>query len=274
MKLRPIYFPFLYHYHTTLQTALPTRLDAPSSGLPHHPFIFFCPPPISVPTSSPPLLLPSTSRREDRPEVTLPPRKRLGIALGPRYEVGENSSAAAARPAGGLRADYGFVATIDREDQAGAPVSTDTELGRHMTAFKTRVRQYTDEIYTMLDDEQTRLDCPEKAWKAMMDARDKAVISEMLKADHRRSAEMRELRTADRISGSTTGAVLPALQGTSRTPLGCSNMVEFHVMIVSHDVAYAMTWADLRKKMTDKYCPRNEMKKLEAEWMEFEMKGY
>ncbi|GKB58739.1 putative reverse transcriptase domain-containing protein [Tanacetum coccineum] len=251
MKLRPIYFPFLYHYHTTLQTALPTRLDAPSSGLPHHPFIFFCPPPISVPTSSPPLLLPSTSRREDRPEVTLPPRKRLGIALGPRYEVGENSSAAAARPAGGLRADYGFVATIDREDQAGAPVSTDTELGRHMTAFKTRVRQYTDEIYTMLDDEQTRLDCPEKAWKAMMDARDKAVISEMLKADHRRSAEMRELRTADHTRQ--------------------HQLIQTLTMI--HDVAYAMTWADLRKKMTDKYCPRNEMKKLEAEWMEFEMKG-
>ncbi|GJT67383.1 hypothetical protein Tco_1018863 [Tanacetum coccineum] len=36
---------------------------------------------------------------------------------------------------------------------------------------------------------------------------------------------------------------------------------------VSHDVAYAMTWANLRKKMTDKYCPRNEMKKLEAELM-------
>ncbi|GJT92773.1 putative reverse transcriptase domain-containing protein [Tanacetum coccineum] len=29
--------------------------------------------------------------------------------------------------------------------------------------------------------------------------------------------------------------------------------------------AYSMTWVDLRKKMTDKYCPRNEMKKLEAE---------
>ncbi|GKF02532.1 hypothetical protein Tco_0029455 [Tanacetum coccineum] len=26
-----------------------------------------------------------------------------------------------------------------------------------------------------------------------------------------------------------------------------------HVMSVSHDAAYAMTWADLRKKMTDKY---------------------
>ncbi|GKF94757.1 hypothetical protein Tco_0284457 [Tanacetum coccineum] len=74
----------------------PTRSDAPSSAIP-------------------PLLLPSASRREDRPDVTLPPQKRLGIALGPGYEVGESSSAAAARPAGGLRADYGFVATMDRE---------------------------------------------------------------------------------------------------------------------------------------------------------------
>nr|GEZ69132.1 reverse transcriptase domain-containing protein [Tanacetum cinerariifolium] len=51
-------------------------------------------------TLSPPLQLPSASRREDRPEVTLPPRKRLDIALGLRYKVGESSSAAAARPAG------------------------------------------------------------------------------------------------------------------------------------------------------------------------------
>ncbi|GJR96863.1 hypothetical protein Tco_0269037 [Tanacetum coccineum] len=86
----------------------PTRSDAPSSGIPP-------PLPISVPTSSPPLLLPYASRREDRPKVTLPPRKRLGIALGPGYEVGESSFIAAARPARGLRADYGFVATMDRE---------------------------------------------------------------------------------------------------------------------------------------------------------------
>nr|GEX07894.1 3-isopropylmalate dehydrogenase, chloroplastic-like [Tanacetum cinerariifolium] len=66
-------------------------------------------------TSPPSSQLPSASRREDRPEVTLPPRRRLGIALGPRYEVGESSSTIAARPAGGFRADYGFVATVDRE---------------------------------------------------------------------------------------------------------------------------------------------------------------
>nr|GFD59119.1 hypothetical protein [Tanacetum cinerariifolium] len=33
----------------------------------------------------------------------------------PRYEVEESSSTAAARPAGGFRADYGFVAIVDRE---------------------------------------------------------------------------------------------------------------------------------------------------------------
>ncbi|GKC56868.1 reverse transcriptase domain-containing protein [Tanacetum coccineum] len=46
-----------------------------------------------------------------------------------------------------------------------------------------------------------------------------------------------------------------------------------HVLTVSHDVAYAMTWADLRNKMTNKYYPRNEMKKLEAELWNLKVKG-
>ncbi|GJX71639.1 reverse transcriptase domain-containing protein [Tanacetum coccineum] len=37
-----------------------------------------------------------------------------------------------------------------------------------------------------------------------------------------------------------------------------------HVRTVCHDVAYAMTWTDLKKKMTNKYCPRGEIKKLEV----------
>nr|GEU30141.1 putative reverse transcriptase domain-containing protein [Tanacetum cinerariifolium] len=36
-----------------------------------------------------------------------------------------------------------------------------------------------------------------------------------------------------------------------------------HVTTVGPDVAYAMTWTNLRKKMTDKYYPRGEIKKLE-----------
>ncbi|GJY20325.1 hypothetical protein Tco_0392891, partial [Tanacetum coccineum] len=65
--------------------------------------------PIPLPTSSPPLLLPSTNCRAGVFEVTLPPRKRLCIALGLRFEVGESSSAPTARPTGGFRADYGNV---------------------------------------------------------------------------------------------------------------------------------------------------------------------
>ncbi|GKC37317.1 reverse transcriptase domain-containing protein, partial [Tanacetum coccineum] len=46
-----------------------------------------------------------------------------------------------------------------------------------------------------------------------------------------------------------------------------------HVMTVTHDVAYSMTWVNLKKKMTDKYCPRNEMKKLEAELWDLKVIG-
>nr|GEZ90510.1 putative reverse transcriptase domain-containing protein [Tanacetum cinerariifolium] len=90
--------------------------SSPPSWIPFPPLPpILSPPSHAASTSSPRLQPPSASRREDRPEVTLLPQKRLGIALGPRYEVGESSSAAAARTARGLRADYGFVATMDRE---------------------------------------------------------------------------------------------------------------------------------------------------------------
>ncbi|GKE45962.1 hypothetical protein Tco_1473246 [Tanacetum coccineum] len=238
----------------------PTRPDAPLLGIPP-------PLPISVPTSSPPLLLPSTSRREDRPEVTLPSRKRLGIALGPRYEVGESSFAAAARPTRGLRADCGFVATMDREIRRdperevgygitdswdeivetlqGAPVSTDTELGRHVTAFETRVRQDTDEVYTRLDDEQsqrqllagrlnmlfrdrrahaytrhqieTEARLSREAWRRSMDASDLArgEVMSLRTTVLAQMSEIRELHDADRRRQAVISEMLKADQRRS-----------------------------------------------------------
>ncbi|GJV19053.1 reverse transcriptase domain-containing protein [Tanacetum coccineum] len=46
-----------------------------------------------------------------------------------------------------------------------------------------------------------------------------------------------------------------------------------HVKTVGHDVAYAMTWTNLKKKMTNKYCPRGEVKKLEGEMWNLKVKG-
>ncbi|GJZ78994.1 hypothetical protein Tco_0643831 [Tanacetum coccineum] len=164
----PIILPHSRASMAMMRVAAPsTYILAPRSETP--PLL-----PIPLPTSSPPLLLPSTDYRVDVPEVTLPPRKRLCIAPGPRYEVGECSSAPTARPTGGFRADYGFFGTLDAEirrdpdreigygitdiwvdpDEIAEEVpETDVaELGQRMINFITTVRQDTDEIYRRLGD--------------------------------------------------------------------------------------------------------------------------
>nr|GFB26385.1 reverse transcriptase domain-containing protein [Tanacetum cinerariifolium] len=42
---------------------------------------------------------------------------------------------------------------------------------------------------------------------------------------------------------------------------------------VGHEAAYSMSWKTLIKMMTDKYCPRNEIRKLEVELWELKVKG-
>ncbi|GKE60977.1 hypothetical protein Tco_1511344, partial [Tanacetum coccineum] len=48
---------------------------------------------------------------------------------------------------------------------------------------------------------------------------------------------------------------------------GALTLWNSHVKTVGHDIAYAMTWTNLKKKMTDKYCPKGEIKKLEVKMM-------
>nr|GEX25438.1 putative reverse transcriptase domain-containing protein [Tanacetum cinerariifolium] len=130
--------------------------------------------PIPLPTLSPPLLLPPTDYRANVPDVMLPPRKGLCIAIGPMFEVRKCSSAPSARPTGGFRADYGFIGTLDAEirhdlnikigyriidvwedpDEVAEEIpATDVAvLSQRMTDFVTTVRQDTNEIYGRLDD--------------------------------------------------------------------------------------------------------------------------
>nr|GFB21580.1 hypothetical protein [Tanacetum cinerariifolium] len=46
-----------------------------------------------------------------------------------------------------------------------------------------------------------------------------------------------------------------------------------HVKIVGHEVAYGMPWKTLMKMMTKKYCPRNEIRKLEMKLWDLKVKG-
>ncbi|GJU76021.1 putative reverse transcriptase domain-containing protein [Tanacetum coccineum] len=313
-------------------TSHPPPSSTPPSGTP--PLL-----PISLPTPSPPLMLPSTDHRTDRPKVCLQPRKRLCIAFGPRYEVKESSSAPAARPTRGFTADYGFIATLDREirrdperdvgyritdtwdemlvDMPGAPATDDTELGWRMTDLVTTVRQDTDKIYGRLDDAKSeqhlmtgqlnilRRDRTTHTRITLLMEREARLSREAW----RRSMDASDFARSEVSSLQIQVTVLQGKQGPARGPTqpkiseeaaiiqervervaqectyqdfmkyqpllfkGTEGVVELTQWTVGHDVTYAMTWTDLKKKMTDKYCPRGEIKKLEAELWNLKVKG-
>ncbi|GJS97816.1 putative reverse transcriptase domain-containing protein [Tanacetum coccineum] len=332
----------------TPSTSYPLPSSTPPSGTP--PVL-----PIPLPTPSPPLLLPTTDCRAGVSEVTLPPRKRLCIALGPRYEVGESSSAPTARPTRGFRADYGFVATLNDEiirdpkrdvgyritdtwdemlvGMPGAPVTDDIELGRRMTNFVTIVRQDIDEIYGRLDDAQGDRSLMSGQLNMLFrDRRAHARIALLMEREARLSsdgdcilassrprstgiacgdtktdeyipdiAQLKVMidqgvtdalaaRDADRNTNGddshNSGTGVRRIERVAREctypdfmkcqPLnfkGTKGVVKLIHWTVGHDAAYAMTWTDLKKKMTDKYCPRGEIKKLAVELWNLKVKG-
>ncbi|GJX88340.1 reverse transcriptase domain-containing protein [Tanacetum coccineum] len=49
--------------------------------------------------------------------------------------------------------------------------------------------------------------------------------------------------------------------------------LNFHVKTVGHDATYRMSWKTLKKMMTEKYCPRSEIKKLEIVIWNLKVKG-
>ncbi|GKF82204.1 reverse transcriptase domain-containing protein, partial [Tanacetum coccineum] len=46
-----------------------------------------------------------------------------------------------------------------------------------------------------------------------------------------------------------------------------------HVKTTTPELAHAMSWATLKKMMTDKYCPRGEIKKIETEIWNLKVRG-
>ncbi|GJS80351.1 hypothetical protein Tco_0730232, partial [Tanacetum coccineum] len=142
---------------------------------------------------------------------------------------------------------YGITDSWDEivETLQGAPVSTDTELGQHMTAFETRVRQDTDEIYTRLDYEQsqrqllasrlnmffkdrrahaytrhqmeTKARLSREAWRRSMDASDLArgEVMSLRTIVLGQMSEIRELHAADRKRHAVISEMLKANQRRS-----------------------------------------------------------
>ncbi|GKC92725.1 hypothetical protein Tco_1158167 [Tanacetum coccineum] len=131
-----------------------TPLSYPLPQIPSPPLLASPPafvlPALPLPTSSPPLQLLSSDRRADRLEITLPPRKRLCIDLGPRCEVGY-----------GIRAeevDYGIRdAWVDPRDATEEVALTTLEgVNTRVTELASIQEQDTQDIYGVVEDTQGR----------------------------------------------------------------------------------------------------------------------
>nr|GFC70291.1 hypothetical protein [Tanacetum cinerariifolium] len=127
-----------------------TTLSSPLPQIPSPPLLA-SPPilPIPLPTASLPLQLLSSDRRANRPEVTLPPQKRLRIIHCSRYKAGESSAAAAARPIEGRRTDYGFVGSEEA-------LTTLEGVNTRVTELAAVQEQDTQDIYGVMEDAQGR----------------------------------------------------------------------------------------------------------------------
>ncbi|GJR66702.1 hypothetical protein Tco_0012767 [Tanacetum coccineum] len=98
--------------------------------------------PLPLPTSSPPLQLLSSDHRTDRPEITLPPRKRFGVDLGPRAE----------------EVGYGIrdVWVDPRETVEEVALMTLEGVNTRVTKLTAVQEQDTQDIYAVIGDTQDR----------------------------------------------------------------------------------------------------------------------
>ncbi|GKA46979.1 putative reverse transcriptase domain-containing protein [Tanacetum coccineum] len=250
------------------------------------------------------MLLPSTTHRDDIPEADMPLRKRAcftAYVFG--FEVGE-SSAAAARQIG---LD---VATVNATP--GCPVSREVGYGieddahddralhraRVNTLFRDRRYHLHTDVLVESESRHARQKMPPKKRTTtatttpvpMTDATIKALIAQgvvdalaEIEADRtsRNGDDNHDLgtgsRRTERAARECTYNDFLKYQplnfkGTKRV-VGLTQWLEKMESTVSHAVAYGMTWKALKKMMTDKYCPRGEIKKLEIELWNLKVKG-
>nr|GFC75002.1 hypothetical protein [Tanacetum cinerariifolium] len=111
--------------------------------------------PIPLPAASPPLQLLSFDRRADRPEFTLPPRKRLSIVHCPGYEAGEKAEIRRQRAED---IGYGIRDTwIDPRDVAEEEALTTLEgVNTRVTELVAVQEQDIQDIYEVMEDTQGR----------------------------------------------------------------------------------------------------------------------
>nr|GEX10095.1 hypothetical protein [Tanacetum cinerariifolium] len=197
--------------------------------------------------SPPPLYIPPpVDRRDDILETEMPPRKRLCLStLGSIYEIEESSTA---RP-------------------TGDPADAVPEIA-HMTLgeVNTRVTELAElhehdiqDLYALLEDAQ--------------DSRTR--ISQRVTMDSQRVDLLMEDMTTHQETILIVKEEAYAAREAWAQSIGWNAVLTWwnsQIRSLGPD-AYLMTWEVLKKKMTDKYCPQGEIKKLEIKLWNLKVKG-
>nr|GEV95391.1 putative reverse transcriptase domain-containing protein [Tanacetum cinerariifolium] len=204
------------------------------------------PSPPLPPSAYPP---PPVDRRDGIPETEQPPRKRLCLStLGSRNEVGESSTR-------GRGVDYGFANTVETEMRHRGI----GEVGQIM-ALVTRQGQNPPPPNTDTPPHQMT---PESV-QAMID---QALLRNSTNGDGSQSVIglTRWIEKMESIFNISGCAIENQVKFATCTLLDAALTWWNSQIRTLGPKAYAMTWEVLKKKMTKKYCPQGELKKLEIE---------
>nr|GEY22582.1 hypothetical protein [Tanacetum cinerariifolium] len=211
-------------------------------------------------------LLPSTSRRTDILETGMPPWKKAcltTLALG--FEIGESSVAGTVRQLGPTESDLRRC----RVEQAGYEI-TDTWDDILTTALG------HIEILEARDPEPQEgpAEAGSSCVVAVLAERDADKSRNGDNSNDSGTGERRQMTTPRECSYIDFLKCQPmSFQGTEGVIGSALTWWNSHIRAVRHDVSYAMPWAALKRMITDKYCPRDEIQKLEFEYWNLKVKG-
>nr|GEZ38248.1 reverse transcriptase domain-containing protein [Tanacetum cinerariifolium]GEZ38259.1 reverse transcriptase domain-containing protein [Tanacetum cinerariifolium] len=259
-----------------------------------------------LPSGTPPLLpiplpVPSTSRRAEIPEADTPPRKRLLLtAPRPGCEVGESYAAATTRQPGPTMAPVRAKIEVLRRERLAYEQES---IQIHESLARSEAYSRTLEARVAVLETQKKM-APKRTTRSTADQETtnttsvtKAQLQAMIDQGVTTALAARDaLRSTngDDSHNSRTGVrrTERATREYNYTDFlnNCApeNQVKFatctlhsvdltwwntQVKTVGHDAAYGMPWKTLMTMMTDNYCPRNEIKKLEMEIWDLKVKG-
>ncbi|GJS91549.1 putative reverse transcriptase domain-containing protein [Tanacetum coccineum] len=243
--------------------------------------------------------------RDDIPEEDMLPQRRFILTTPPpRYDVAESSITAAARPLRGQAADrvedVGYVIALQASEHR--MMTSIEEVNLRRTAYETELheirqaylsfkarnrellarlktlethvsrmewyRQTADDraiahrMRTRVLEARAQIDTVEDTGSSLTrQGTNVAMTPESIQAMIDQALQKNSTHTQDDGSQSSGGGLRRPVQ-----PAGVALTWWYgHVRTLGHDAAYAMTWGTLKKKLTNKYCPKCKIKKLEIE---------